>query len=207
MTNTAVRTYIVSIPHRQATNSSKPSLSVFQEHRFNPSQVGYKPKQGGENNGGETWFQSLIGRLQTSRPDQGSEPVNEVSIPHRQATNYRYRFPEPHFINVSIPHRQATNIKIHKVDEELIAGFNPSQVGYKQRATICGLRGTSSFNPSQVGYKPKYATLTKRLAHWFQSLIGRLQTYALLDLHFHYAQVSIPHRQATNLIHFLETPH
>ena len=38
--------------------------------------------------------------------------------------------------------------------EQLLKGFNPSQVGYKPRRASATERTELCFNPSQVGYKP-----------------------------------------------------
>ena len=77
---------------------------------------------------------------------------------------------------------------------------NALQVGYKHVYIWVGDTGKKSFNSSQVGYKQRPRGSHHYTITLFQFLIGRLQTCIFLRNYFRYLRVSIPHRQATNII-------
>ena len=187
---------MVSIPHRQATNLLKRDCKTFfstefqsligRLQTFNPLNIRLTLDQfqsligrlqttqhlAGDSKINE--FQSLIGRLQTVVVDDNYVGLDQVSIPHRQATNERGEDFKKEELKVSIPHRQATNptmvsrCSARNTFQSLIGrlqthacvisltqhlGFNPSQVGYKPKPAWLSHFRHFSFNPSQVGYK------------------------------------------------------
>ena len=119
---------------------------------------------------------------QQGKPFLSPAPFQEVSIPHRQARNCINCFILVDRMSVSIPHRQARNAFAIIPSSESEKGFNSSQVGSQQI----------------------YACHTASFFLLFQFLIGRLATKSLNHPESIPQPVSIPHRQARNLIKFPE---
>ena len=122
-------------------------------------------------------FQSLIGRLKTqSIQFQPPMPI-VVSIPYRQAKNEQCEERKWEIDKVSIPYRQAKNFHITQ--------------GYIEFTSFQSLIGRLK----TVFFIMDYDSMLQ-----FQSLIGRLKTLINIWFLLQYFIVSIPYRQAKNLL-------
>ncbi len=152
MTQTTIRTTMVSIPHRYATNCwpAVPEKLAIVHHVFQSPPLGTLQTGQGESPGKQctiTHFQSIIGTLQT-----------EPQI-HRHCDSGQNYFPNPSQVRYTTLYG---TIRSHAETEPC---FNPSWVRYKlcTMASTISLLTNGSFNPSQVRYKlsDKSQTLTK----------------------------------------------
>ena len=98
-------------------------------------------------------FQSLIGILQTNFSLYFYLFIREVSIPHRYSTNSNARLESFTRRRVSIPHRYSTNMRMPDLMSKDWNCFNPSQVFYKLFKVWKSVAKLDGFNPSQVFYK------------------------------------------------------
>ncbi len=214
--------FVVSIPHRQATNplyganasaggfgfqfligrlqTTYKTVSIQLGHlSFNSSQVGYKPNVCGIRSGRQPGeFQFLIGRLQTETSGARIGLSSSVSIPHRQATNRTLApFPgsECQKFQFLIGRLQTIETARHPRAQFVVS------IPHRQATNLLDVRGFGMvlcFNSSQVGYKlPSHADCAQKQLE-FQFLIGRLQTHLVITRSAGLLDVSIPHRQATN---------
>ena len=120
----------VSIPYRLATNTderrkSGRAICVSIPYRLATNHLNIRKGSLA------TWFQFLIGQLQTEICLRRFRGLSSVSIPYRLATNTERSDPCKCLLEVSIPYRLATNCKNGDYMKAWVASFNSLQVSYK----------------------------------------------------------------------------